>query len=117
MKVGALAGFSVGDVVNIGSKGYVAMTGGACGFGDCLWEVALGTGARIGAAPLGTIPSTQHVTSLGHWAGKLYAFSAKDEGFRIDPANPGAPMTFSGPPGYISVTYHGAGSTTIAPTQ
>jgi hypothetical protein len=114
---GALAGFAVGDVVNVGQKGYVAMTGGLCGAGDCLWEVALATGAKIGAAPLGTIPSTRHVTALGHWGGKLYAYSEQDEAYRLDPASPATAVLVNGPAGYIMVYYRGAGSRTIAPTQ
>lgn len=113
---GALAGFTVGDVVNVGPKGYVVMTGGTCGTADCLWEVSLATGAKVGAS-LGNIPSTLHVTALGHWGGKLYAYTAQDQAFRLDPANPAGAVLFGGPPGYIQVYYRGAGSRTIAPTQ
>ena len=114
---GALGGFTVGDIVNIGLKGYVVMTGGTCGTADCLWEVSLATGAKIGAAPIGNIPSTLHITALGHWAGKLYAYSAQDEAFRVDPTNPAGAALVAGPSGYVQVYYRGAGSRTIAPTK
>ena len=114
---GALAGFTVGDVVNVGLKGYAVMTGGSCGTSDCLWEVSLATGARIGATSLGNIPSTLHITALGHWAGKLYAYSAQDQAFRLDPTNPAGATLVPGPSGYVQVYYRGAGSRTIAPTQ
>lgn len=113
----ALGGFTVGDVMNIGSKGYVVMTGGSCGTSDCLWEISLATGAKIGATPLGNIPSTVHVNALGQWAGKLYAYAGPDQAFRVDPANPAAATPIGGPPGYIQVNYRGAGSRTIAPTH
>jgi len=96
-------------------KGYVVLTGGTCGTGDCLWEVSLATGDKIGAAA--TINVGRHVTGLGHWGGRLYAFGAPDDVHRIDPANPGAAAGMNGPPGFTNVAYRGAGSRTIAPTQ
>jgi len=114
---GVFAGSTVGDLINVGSKGYVAFTGGACGPGDCLWEVSLATGDKIGAAPIGQLPTTNHVTALAHWGGKLYAFGAPDEAYVIDPSNPAAAVRLGGPPGYTNVGYRGAGSRTIAPPQ
>ena len=61
------------------------------------------------------LPVTQHVTGLGHWGGKLYAFGSPDDVHRIDPANPSAAVKVSGPPGYTNVGYRGAGARTIAP--
>jgi hypothetical protein len=117
VKAGVFAGYSVGDLVNVGTKGYVALTGGACGSGDCIWEVSLTTGDKIGAAPIGTLPATKHVTGLGHWGGKLYAFCSPDEVWSIDPATPGAAVKLGGPPGDVNVAFRGAGSRTIAPVN
>lgn len=117
VKAGVFAGYSVGDLINVGPKGYVALTGGACGSGDCIWEVSLATGDKIGAAPIGTLPGTRHVTALGHWGAKLYAFCERDDVYSIDPANPGGAVRINGPAGYTNVAYRGAGSRTIAPAQ
>ncbi len=115
VKAGVFAGYSVGDLINVGMKGYVVLTGGTCGTGDCLWEVSLATGDKIGAAA--TINAGRQVTGLGHWGGRLYAFGAPDDINRIDPASPGAAVGMNGPPGFTNVAYRGAGSRTIAPTQ
>lgn len=117
VKAGVFAGYGVGDLINVGPKGYVVLTGGDCGAGDCLWEVSLATGDKVGAAPVGKLPVTNHVTGLGHWGGRLYAFGAPDDVYRIDPANPGAAVRIAGPGGYTNVSYRGAGSRTIAPPQ
>ena len=115
---GALAGMTVGDLVNVGLKGYVAVNGGTCGSGDCIWEVSLGTGRPVApGAASAKLPSSAHVTGLAHWGGKLQAFCGPDEVFSLDPANAAGAVARSGPSGYVSVTYHGAGSRTIAPTN
>jgi hypothetical protein len=115
VKAGALAGYTVGDLANVGAKGYVAVTGGACGAGDCILQVSLTTGLPIGGP--GKLPATRHVTALAHWGGKLYAFCERDEVYAIDPANPGAAPKLGGPPNFYNIAFRGAGSRTIAPTQ
>jgi hypothetical protein len=117
VKAAVFAGYSVGDLINVGTKGYVAVTGGTCGTSDCIWEVSLATGDKIGAAPIGTLPATKHVTALGHWAGKLYSFGSPDETWQINPASPGTAVAMNGPSGYVNVAFRGAGSRTIAPTN
>jgi hypothetical protein len=79
---------------------------------SCLWEIDWATGAL--GTKVGTFTKT--MSGLAHWGGKLFAFSSPDGTWRSDPTNPGAAIAISGPPGYTDVTYHGAGSTTIAPT-
>jgi hypothetical protein len=112
---GALAGYTVGDLVNFGSKGYVLVSGGACSR-DCLWEVSLATGKPVTAAPV-TLPTTRRATALAHWGARLYSFGDPDDAYVIDPANPGAAARANGPQSYSNVVYRGAGSRTIAPTQ
>ena len=114
----ALAGVVVGDLVNVGLKGYVAVNGGPCGSGDCIWEISLSTGKAVApGAASAKLPSTTHVTGLAHWAGKLQAFCGPDEVFSFDPGNAAGATPRSGPPGYVNVVYRGAGSRTIAPTN
>jgi hypothetical protein len=115
---GALSGMAVGDLVNVGPDGYVAVNGGSCGSGDCVWKISLVTGRPISpGAASAKLPSTTHVTGLAHWAGKLQAFCGPDEVFSLDPANAAGAVVRAGPPGYTNVVYHGAGSRTIAPTN
>lgn len=115
---GALSGMTVGDLVNVGADGYVAVSGGTCGSGDCVWKISLATGQAIApGAASAKLPSTTHVTGLAHWAGKLHAFCGPDEVFSFDPGNAAGAVVRGGPPGYTNVVYHGAGSRTIAPTN
>lgn len=115
---GALAGMNVGDLVNVGPDGYVAVNGGSCGSGDCVWKISLSTGVPIApGAASARLPSTTHVAGLAQWAGKLQAFCGPDEVYAFDPANAAGAVMRSGPPGYTNVVYHGAGSRTIAPTN
>lgn len=113
---GALAGFTIGDVVNVGLKGYVVLSGGVCGGASCLWEVSLASGTRVGASPIGNFPSGP-VKGLAHWAGRLYGFVDADQVYRADPANPAGATALGGVPGYVDVHFRGAGSSPAAPTQ
>ena len=115
---GALAGLVVGDLVNVGPKGYVAVNGGSCGTGDCIWEISFTTGKAVAPGLASAkLPSTTHVTGLAHWSGKLQAFCGPDEVFSLDPTNAAGATARSGPSGYVNVVYRGAGSRTIAPTN
>jgi hypothetical protein len=113
---GAMAGFTVGDVVNVGTKGYAVLSGGACGSASCLWEVNLATGMRVGASAIGNFPGGP-VTGLAHWGGKIYGFVNPDQVYRADPTNPGGASGLGGVPNYVSVQFLGAGSNPAAPTQ
>jgi len=117
VKAAALSGYQIGDLANVGSKGYVALTQGSCGNNHCIWEVSLATGEKVGAAPLGNVPAGRRITGLAHWGGKLHAFCERDEVWTFDPANPGGATRRNGPPGYTNIAYRGAGSRTIAPTN
>lgn len=112
----AITGFTIRDVVNVGTKGYAVLTGGACGGASCLWEVNLATGMRVGAAATGNFPSGP-VTGLAHWGGKIYAFVDADQVYRADPTNPGGASGLGGVPNYVNVHFQGAGSNPAAPTQ
>jgi hypothetical protein len=115
---GAIVGMTVGDLVNVGLDGYVAVNGGSCGAGDCVWKISFVTGQPISpGAASAKLPSTTHVTGLAHWAGKLQAFCGPDEVFSLDPSNAAGAVLRGGPTGYTNVVYHGAGSRTIAPTN
>ncbi len=113
---GALNGYDIGDLTSVGPKGYVAMTGNSCGGNDCLWEINLATGAKVGAS-LGNYPTTQHITSLAHWGGKIFAYGTSDTALVSDPTNPAGATVLAGPVGYTNVTYKGAASRPNAPTH
>jgi len=118
VSAGALAGLVVGDLVNVGLKGYVAVNGGSCGTGDCIWEISFSTGKAIAPGLASAkLPSATHVTGLAHWSGKLQAFCGPDEVYSLDPTNAAGATPRTGPSGYVNVVYHGAGSRTIAPTN
>ncbi|MEO6572669.1 MAG: hypothetical protein ABIP89_02430 [Polyangiaceae bacterium] len=112
----ALGGYNIGDLTNVGLKGYVAMTGNTCGGNDCLWEVNLATGAKVGAS-LGNYPTAQPITSLAHWGGKIFAYGTSDTALVSVPANPAGALVLAGPSGYTNVTYKGAASRPNAPTN
>jgi hypothetical protein len=110
---GALSGYTMGDLVNVGATGYAAASGGDCGSDSCLWEIDWTDGSR--KKKEGTF---QHVMSgLAHWGGKLYAFSSPDGTWTSDPTKPDNATAIQGPPGYTNVVYSGAGSRTSAPTK
>ncbi|AKV00638.1 hypothetical protein AKJ09_07301 [Labilithrix luteola] len=114
----AASGLAIGDVVSVGSKGYIIATGSGCDHGDCLFEIDFSTGLRTSSTPTAVIQDADEaITGLAHWAGKIVAFSGGDEVYQFASPNFSTVTKLNGPPGVKNLAFHGAASSTAAPTN
>lgn len=114
----AVDGLTVGDVVSVGSKGYLIATGGPCDSGDCLYEIDFKTGTRTNSTPTAVIEDADEpISGLAHWAGKIVAFSGGEQVYQFSSSNFSIVTKLNGPPGVSNLAFHGAASSTAAPSN